>query len=113
MKTITLIALLLLLPISACAMGPIYTGPRIATWEAVTGATGYRVYWRSPGMQEWLDSQRVQTTATSIDLTTSGVPQGSWEICATAIDAVSESGPSNVVPWQYAIIGKPENAKIQ
>uniref|UniRef100_A0A6M3JUF1 Uncharacterized protein n=1 Tax=viral metagenome TaxID=1070528 RepID=A0A6M3JUF1_9ZZZZ len=41
------------------------------------------------------------------------VPQGAWEICATAVDAVSESGPSNVVPWQYAIIVKPNNARVQ
>uniref|UniRef100_A0A6M3L3S4 Fibronectin type-III domain-containing protein n=1 Tax=viral metagenome TaxID=1070528 RepID=A0A6M3L3S4_9ZZZZ len=93
-------------------MGPIYTGPKIAAWEAVAGATGYRVYWRAPGTQEWVDSQRAQTSGTTLDLS-SVVPQGSWEICATAIDSVSESGPSNVVPWQYAIIGKPENARVQ
>uniref|UniRef100_A0A6M3IFH0 Fibronectin type-III domain-containing protein n=1 Tax=viral metagenome TaxID=1070528 RepID=A0A6M3IFH0_9ZZZZ len=93
-------------------MGPIYTGPRIATWDAVAGATGYRVYWRTPGTHEWVDAQRVQTTGTTVDLS-AVVPQGSWEICATAIDAVSESGPSNVVPWQYAVITKPVNARVQ
>ena len=112
MKTFIMIILLVLFPISACAMGPIYTGPRIATWGAVTGATGYRAYWRVPSETVWLDSQRAQTSATTLDLTTV-VPQGTWEITVTAINLVSESGPSNVVSWGYVIIGNPNDVKVQ
>lgn len=113
MKRLILILLIFLLPLSSCGMGPIYTGAHTATWDAVTGATGYYIYWRTPGTQTWLNNQRAQTTAVTLDLTAVGIPQGSWELCATAFDPVSESGPSNVVTWQYSVRGPPTNAKIQ
>lgn len=107
------LAFLLCLPLAACAMGPIYIGAHTATWDAVTGTTGYRIYWRAPGTTTWVDAQRVQTTTTTLNLIDAGVPVGSWEICATAFDTVSESGPSNVVPWNYTIRNAPANTKVQ
>lgn len=114
-KLFVLIALILslLLPVVGACMGPIYIGPKTATWGAVAGATGYRVYWRVPGTATWPDSQRAQTTATTLDLVLVGVPQGAWEVCATTIDASSESGPSPIVPWSYTIKAAPETFIIQ
>ena len=53
------------------------------------------------------------TTATTLDLVASGVPVGWWEICVTARDNISESGPSNIVAWAYVIVGSPTNLKKQ
>jgi len=111
-KLLITIILILIFPIYACAMGPIYTGPKIATWDASVGATGYYIYWRTPGTTPWVNTQRVITTATTLDLVSSGLPQGEWEICATAFNTVSESGPSNVVAWSYIIVPAPTNTRI-
>ena len=114
MKRIFLcLVLLFAIPTFACAMGPIYIGPKIATWDTVTGAAGYFIYWRTPGTTTWPLSQRAQTTATTMDLTAVGIAQGDWEITATVYDLVSESGPSNIVPWNFRIIGNTGNTKIQ
>ncbi len=98
---------------TACAMGPIYVAPKTAAWDAVPGATGYHIYWRAPGVTTWDDAQRLTTNATSVNLIDGGIPQGQWEICATALDGVSESGPSNIVSWSYGIIRAPTNNKVQ
>jgi hypothetical protein len=114
-KLFVLIALILslLLPVVGACMGPIYIGAKTASWTAVSGATGYRVYYRAPGVTTWNDSQRIQTSSTSIDLVAAGVPVGSWEVCGTVFDTVSESGPSTVVPWSYTIKGTMTDFKIQ
>ena len=113
MKRWAIILLIFILPIGSCAMGPIYTGPRIAVWDAVPNAMGYYLYWRAPGAEGWPDTQRVLTTATTLDMPAAGVPQGTWEVCVSAFDSVSESGPSNIVAWAYAIISAPGNLKKQ
>lgn len=95
---------------SACAMGPIYTGPKTAVWDPVSGATGYYLYWRAPG-GTWDNAKRLQTNAATVDL--SLIPAGNWELCATAFNSDSESGPSNIVTWAYSIIGAPGNLKRQ
>lgn len=100
---------LLLSVVTACAMGPIYIGDKTAAWDSVPGATGYYLYWRTPGATVWDNMKRIVTTATVVDMVAGGIPIGSWEICATAYDAVSESGPSNIVPWSYNILGNPAN----
>lgn len=110
MKRLAVVLLILLLPVSSCAMGPIYTGPKTATWDPVSGATGYYLYWRAPGAA-WDNAKRLQTNATSVDL--SPIPAGNWELCATAYNADSESGPSNVITWAYSIIGSPGNLTRQ
>ena len=104
------IAALLLSTVTACAMGPIFVGEKTAVWDASVGAIGYYLYWRTPE-GSWDDAKRISTTATSVDMVAGGVPAGSWEICVTAYDAVSESGPSNIVPWSYAIIEDPGNLR--
>ena len=115
MKKIIVLGMLafLLSVVTACAMGPIYVGLKTAAWDPVSGATGYYLYWRAPGVTTWDNTRRIVTTATLVDMVAGGVPMGSWEICATAYDAVSESGPSNVVAWSYAILGNPLNLKKQ
>lgn len=45
------LAILFASVVAACAMGPIYNGAKTATWDAVSGAGGYFVYWRTPGTQ--------------------------------------------------------------
>jgi hypothetical protein len=97
------LGILLVTAVTACAMGPIFVGPKTAQWDPVSGATGYYLYWRTPG-GSWDNTKRIITTATSVDMLAGGIPSGSWEICATAYDAVSESGPSNIVPWSNMII---------
>jgi hypothetical protein len=115
MKKIILfaVAAFLFSVVTACAMGPIYNGAKAAVWDAVPGATGYYLYWRTPGTNTWPTAQRATTTALTLDLSGSGIAQGAWEICATAFDAVSESGPSNIITWNFAIRAAPTNAKIQ
>jgi hypothetical protein len=113
MVKIIILLLVVLLPVAGACMGPIYTGPKTASWTAVSGASGYRVYYRAPGAAAWNDSQRIQTSTTSVDLVAAGVPSGSWEVCATSFDAISESGPSDVVPWSYSISGVPGTFRIQ
>jgi len=115
MKKIAVLSLLfvMLSVVTACAMGPIYNGAKTAAWDAVPGATGYYLYWRTPGTSTWPPAQRATTTGITLDLSSSGIPQGAWEICATAFDPVSESGPSNVVTWNFSIRAAPTNAKIQ
>jgi hypothetical protein len=113
MLKILILLLIVSTPIVASCMGPIFIGPKTASWDAVTEATGYYIYWRSPGATTWPTAQRAQTNAITLDLVNAGVPQGSWEICATAFDAISESGPSNIVPWSYAIKSAPGNMKVQ
>lgn len=113
MIKIIILSLVLLTPVMGACMGPIFTGPRVASWNAVPGATSYYVYWRAPGAANWPDAQRAATNLTSLDLVTAGVPQGTWEICGTAVDGVSESGPSNIVTWQYTIIGSPGGLEIK
>ena len=105
--------IILLSAVTACAMGPIYNGAKTAAWDAVPGATGYYLYWRTPGTTTWPTAQRATTTALTLDLSGSGISQGAWEICATAFDAVSESGPSNIITWNFTIRAAPTNAKIQ
>jgi len=99
--------------VAACAMGPIYTGEKTVVWDASSGATGYYLYWRVPGTTIWSNTNRIVTTATSVDMVAGGIPAGLWEICATAYDAASESGPSNIVPWAYVIVPSPANLKKQ
>jgi hypothetical protein len=115
MKKIPILSLffLALSVVTACAMGPIYTGNKTAAWDAVSGATGYYIYWRTPGTTTWPAAQRATTTGLTLDLSSSGIAQGAWEICATAFDGVSESGPSNVITWNFSIRAAPTNAKIQ
>jgi len=100
---LTAILLSLAIPLVACAMGPIYTGAKTASWGAVPGASGYYVYYRAPGATVWNNSQRLQTNSTSVDLVAGGIPAGSWELCGTVFDGVSESGPSTVANWSYTI----------
>ncbi len=114
-KLFTLIAitLSLVISLSACAMGPIFVGPKNASWDASVGATSYYLYWRVPGTVTWDNTNRIITTALLVDLVASGVPTGAWEICVTAKDEVSESGPSNIVEWKYIIITSPTNLRKQ
>jgi len=113
MVKIIILSLVLLTPIMGACMGPIFNGPRVASWNAVPGAASYYIYWRVPGATNWPDSQRIATNLTSLDLVAAGVPQGMWEICGTTVDAVSESGPSNIVTWQYSVIGSPGSFEIK
>jgi hypothetical protein len=115
MKKIAVLSLLfvMLSVVTACAMGPIYTGSKTAAWDAVSGATGYYIYWRTPGTTTWPTAQRATTSATTLDLAGAGIPQGAWEVCATAFDSVSESGPSNVVTWNFSIRASPPNVTIK
>jgi hypothetical protein len=113
MVKIVILLFVLLTPVMGACMGPIFTGPKTASWTAVPGASGYYVYYRAPGATGWPDSQRIQTNATSVDLVATGVPQGTWEVCATTFDSLSESGPSDMVTWSYAIKGSPGSFRIQ
>lgn len=115
MKKILAFCLLILFAFTsyACAMGPIYIGPKIATWDSVTEATLYYLYWRVPGTTTWNNANRIVTTSMNVDLTTAGIPQGYWEICVTAANTESESGPSNIVAWAYVIVNAPTNLKKQ
>ena len=113
MIKIVILLMVVLTPVMGACMGPIFTGPKTAVWDSVEGSTGYYIYWRTPGTITWPNTQRAATNITSLDLVNAGIPQGTWEICATAIDAVSESGPSNVVTWIYTVKSPPANTKIQ
>lgn len=106
------LGIILFSAVAACAMGPIFIGQKTAAWDAVSGATGYYLYWRPVG-GAWDNTKRILTTASSVDMVAGGIPAGSWEICATAYDPTSESGPSNIVAWSYVIIGSPPNLKKQ
>lgn len=113
LMVLIIVIALLCIPIIGACMGPIYVGAKTASWTAVSGATGYRVYYRTPGATTWNDSQRIQTNNTSVDLIAAGIPVGSWEVCGTVFDTVSESGPSTVVPWSYTIKETMTDFRIQ
>ena len=113
-KTLTFCLILFFaLTTYACAMGPIFVGPKVAAWDSEAGATQYYLYWRTPGATVWDNANRIVTTAVNVDMVAAGVPQGSWEICVTAANSDSESGPSNIVAWAYVIIKTPANLRKQ
>jgi len=95
---------LLSAPANATTLAPppcavVGASPAVLTWDAVAGATGYRIYYgTSPGtyIQAFgagVDVPGGSTTTTSVILTT---PQN-YYFAATARDASAESGFSNEV----------------
>lgn len=115
---LVILVMVLGLALSACAMGPIYLGDHTVAWDPSPGATGYFVYWRTPGAEGWDDAKRSQTLATELNLLATSITQGEWQICATAYleeagKMISESGPSNIVTWKYIIQTNPSNMRTK
>lgn len=113
--------------IAACpkahAMGPLTVAAHICQWDREPDAnkvTGYYVYWRTAGTTAWSNNQRSPIvpqppvgTVPSFELLNFNLPTGTYDICATALDAAgNESGPSNSAPFSPAYPASPQNFKI-
>jgi hypothetical protein len=124
MKSISIILSILLLIIfgffaTACAMGPIQVAAHTASWdrETDTNVTEYYIYYRTTGTNTWNNSQRSTLipqpsvgTVPSYDLLQLNLANGTYDICATALDTVGdESGPSNIVLYTQYIPANPAN----
>jgi len=67
----------------------------VVTWDAVTGATGYRVYYGTAA-GTYLPPVYVQGGATTT-YTVTGLSSGTYYFAATTYDSLNESQFSNVV----------------
>jgi hypothetical protein len=113
----TLILILLVLAGSAYpAPGPTQISGNTAAWNQDTDArvTGYYLYWvaGTPTSPAWKDAQRSglipQSAAPTYNLLTLGLPDGTYTICVTAVDAKGdESGASNTVPFVGVVLTPP------
>jgi hypothetical protein len=107
----------------AHAMGPLSVTLHTLAWdrEADPLVTGYYVYWRTTGTTPWLNTQRSVAvlqpavgTIPTFDLSTFNLPNGNYDICATAIDAAGdESGPSAVLPFTVYLPAFPMSLRKQ
>lgn len=82
----------------------------------ITGFTGSGTFSNWSIAWDWLDGRRsvkMPGTARTYDLTTLGLANGSYEICATATKGAGESGPSNIVPFVVEIPAAPLNLRTQ
>ena len=124
MKKLLLVLLamvIMLFSVPVFAMGPLMLNAHIAAWdrEADTTVTGYYIYWRTVGGTAWPTTQRSPAilqpavgVVPTFDLTILNLPNGSYEICATAYSMTGESGASNIVPFQVSIPASPANLKV-
>lgn len=112
-KIAAVLSLLLLLCAvgAAWAMGPVFTGPKIAVWDPVTEATGYYLYW---GSRSGIYENYVHASVNRIGLIDAGIHPGTWYLVVTAHDAYqNESDFSNEITWSYKIIAQPVNIKTE
>ena len=111
---VSLLAIGLCIPTQSIAMGPIFAGPHVATWDAVPLDQSVYIYWRTQGATSWSDQNRSpKISGTTYDLADFKLPVGNYEITATAVDAAgSESDPANPVPFPLFIPACPSNLKL-
>lgn len=130
-RFIVLLAILTMVSMAApvMAMGPLMVSSHTAAWDreadtpGIYTVSGYYIYWRvvHTPVNPWVNTQRsalVSQPAVGIvptyDLTALGLANGNYELCATAIDTKGdESGPSNIVPFTWAIPVSLTNFVIQ
>jgi hypothetical protein len=103
--------------------GPVMISAHTATWDREVDAqvTGYYIYWRTQGATAWVSTQKstmISQPAVGVvptyNLLTLNLPNGNYEIAATARDAAGdESGVSNIVPFVVYIPAAPANLKNQ
>jgi hypothetical protein len=126
MKAIVLLvaALVLALALPCSAMGPLMIDAHRVACDRNTEAdmSGYYVYWRVVGATAWDNAHRsplipqvpVGQLGCPYDLMLFNLPNGNYEISATAIDVPgNESGPSNVVPFQVDLPASPSTLRKQ
>lgn len=127
-KIVIIISLLLvLLMASSCyGMGPLMVDAHKTVCDRNTEAdtSGYYIYWRVTATppNAWDNAKRsplipqppVGQLGCQYDLLNFNLPNGNYEIVATAIDVSgNESGPSNIVPFLVDIPNTPSGLKKQ